>query len=101
LLTLIVLLIALAGPETRSESVLYWPILLLKLQLSIVYLFAALSKLNSQYLSGFMLAPNFRKSLMFPPRVLSAFAAASILVEVFLAFALWSMRLRKPAVING
>ena len=101
LLTLIVLLIALAGPENRSESVLYWPILLLKLQLSIVYLFAALSKLNSQYLSGFMLAANFRKSLMFPPRVLSAFAAASILVEVFLAFALWSMRLRKAAVIIG
>lgn len=101
LLALIVLLIALAAPENRSETVLYWPILLLKLQLSIVYLFAALSKMNSQYLSGFMLAANFRKSLIPPPTVLSAFAVASILVEVFLAFALWSTRLRKPAVIIG
>ena len=101
LLTLIVLLVAVAGPENRSETVLYWPILLLKLQLSMVYLFAALSKLNSQYLSGFMLAANFRKSLIFPPSLLSAFAAASILVEIFLAFALWSTRLRKLAVIIG
>lgn len=101
LLTLIVLLVALAVPENRSETVSYWPILLLKLQLSIVYLFAALSKLNSQYLSGFMLAANIRKSLIPPSTVLSAFAAASILVEVFLAFALWSSRLRKAAVIIG
>jgi len=101
LLTLIVLLVAMADPENRSETVLYWPVLLLKLQLSIVYLFAALSKLNSQYLSGFMLGANFRKSLTFSPAVLSAFAATSVFVEVFLAFALWSTRLRKPAVIIG
>ena len=101
LLTLLVLLIALAGPENKSETVLYWPIFLLKAQLSIVYLFAALSKMNAQYLSGFMLAANFRKSLTFPPAVLSAFAAGSIFVEVFLAFALWSKRLRKAAVIIG
>lgn len=101
LLTLIVLLVAIADPENRSESVLYWPVLLLKLQLSIVYLFAALSKMNAQYLSGFMLAANFRQSLIFPPALLAAFAAASIGVELFLAFALWSTRLRKLAVIVG
>jgi hypothetical protein len=101
LLTLIVLLVALANPENRAETVIYWPVLLLKLQLSIVYIFAAVSKMNSQYLSGFMLAANFRKSLVFPPALLSAFAAASIFVEVFLAFALWSRRWRKPAVVIG
>ncbi|HEU4765972.1 MAG TPA: HTTM domain-containing protein [Pyrinomonadaceae bacterium] len=106
LLTLIVLLLTLseiARPD-GSPSVWRWPILLLQIQLSLVYFFAAVTKMNSQYLSGYMLAENLRRELpamIFNPRVLSAMAVTSIVVELTLAVSFWIKDLRKGAVVVG
>lgn len=101
LLALEVLLLAIANPSFGLPTVIYWPILLLKIQLSLVYLFAALSKINASYLSGIMIGPNLRSGLLFGPLTLRVFAVSSIIVEVFLAVAFWSSRLRKVAVVIG
>jgi len=106
LLSLIVLLLTLSeiGRPDGSQSVWRWPILLLQIQLSIVYFFAAVTKMNSLYLSGYMLGANLRRNLpalFFNPRVLSAMAVASIVVELTLAVSFWIKDLRKGAVVLG
>lgn len=101
LISLEVLLLAIANPTMKSHTVPYWPILLLKIQLSIVYFFAAVSKLTPVYLSGWMIGTNLREGIVAGPNTLKAFAVASIMVEVFVALALWTPRLRKPAVVVG
>ncbi|HEU4715132.1 MAG TPA: HTTM domain-containing protein [Pyrinomonadaceae bacterium] len=106
LLTLIVFLLTLSeiGRPFGSQSVWRWPILLLQIQLSIVYFFAAVTKMNSLYLSGYMLGENLRRGLpavFFNPRVLSAMAIASIVTELALAVGFWIKDLRKGAVVVG
>lgn len=106
LLTLIVFLLTLSeiGRPPGAQSVWRWPILLLQIQLSLVYLFAAVTKMNSLYLSGFMLGAFLRRNLpalVFDSRVLSAMAVASILVELALAVSFWIKGLRKAAVVVG
>ena len=105
LLCLIVLLLTVAEIGRPSESSVWrWPILLLQLQLSIVYFFAAITKMNSVYLGGYMLGANLRRNMpaiAFNPRLLSAMAVASIVIELFLAGAFWVPRLRKSAVVIG
>ena len=66
LVTLVVLLLTIADSGARfsldarrsggRDMILEWPILLLKIEISIVYFYAALLKINPQYLSGAMLA---------------------------------------------
>src|SRR4029079_19384281 len=66
LATLVMLLLTIAESGARfsldarwaggRDLILEWPIVLLKIQISIVYFYAALLKINSQYLSGVMLA---------------------------------------------
>lgn len=101
LISLEVLLLAIANPHFGDRAVAYWPIFLLKAQLSIVYFFAAVSKLTPAYLSGWMIGANLRRSIVVGPNTLRAFAIGSIVVEIFLAFALWSPRWRKLAVVVG
>jgi hypothetical protein len=106
LLTLIVLLLTLAefGRSGESQSVWRWPIVLLQIQLSIVYFFAAVTKVNSVYLSGYMLGAALRQDLpraVFNPRVLTMLAVASIVIELFLAAAFWIRRFRRLAVLVG
>lgn len=106
LLCLIVLLLTLAevGRPSESNSVWRWPILLLQIQLSIVYFFAAVTKVNSVYLKGYMLGSNLRKDFpaaVFMPRMLTTLAVASIVIELFLAGAFWVRSLRKSAVLVG
>jgi hypothetical protein len=106
LLCLIVLLLTLAevGRPSESNFVWRWPILLLQIQLSIVYFFAAVTKVNSVYLKGYMLGSNLRKdfpALVFAPGMLTTLAVASIVVELFLAGAFWVRSLRKSAVVVG
>ena len=91
----------------RSE-VPAWPVLLLKIQVSIVYCFSALAKITPRYLSGEVLALSLKQEgwsavpeAWRTPAVLAALAAASIVVELFIAFALWSRRLRLSAVVAG
>jgi hypothetical protein len=85
-----------------------WPMHLWKLQISIVYFFAALAKLNPTFLSGEMLANYWPTSgwLGFlaglrTPLVLQPMAWASVGAEFFLAFALWLPALRRLAVLVG
>jgi hypothetical protein len=106
LLCLIVLLLTLAevGRPSGSNSVWRWPILLLQIQLSLVYFFAAVTKLNSVYLKGYMLGSNLRKELpavVFTPGMLTTLAVASIVIELFLAAAFWVRSFRKSAVLVG
>ena len=112
LLSLEVLLLTLAGgpPPWRAKAatVPAWPVWLLKYQLSVVYLFAAVTKIVPTYLSGAVLFLTLKKEGFFafpqPLRtlpVLSILAAASIMVEIFLALALWSPKYRKVGAITG
>lgn len=85
-----------------------WPVLLLKIQLSVVYGFAALAKLNLPYLSGGVLNAYLgRKALLpFPDAartvaVMAALAWTSIALELFLAAGFWSRRRRRAAVLAG
>jgi len=80
-----------------------WPVLLMKIQLSLVYFFAAIAKLNAVFLSGYVIAsrtthPGIAHQ---SPMVLSGLAAASLAAEAWLSFALWFPRLRVAAMVVG
>ena len=101
--------LSLDTPRTgKRDLVAGWPILLLKLQVSLVYGFSALAKLTPQFLSGDVLSQTLKQHgwLTFPdywrtPQVLTTLAVSAIFVELFIAFGLWSKRLRWAAVIAG
>jgi hypothetical protein len=97
-----------ARQSGSRDLILEWPILLLKIQISIVYFYAALLKVNPQYLSGAMLASfwPFNELAALPGgwlsvQILPFLAVASILTELFLAVALWVPRLRWLALAIG
>lgn len=87
------------GPE---PDVARWPVLLMRLQLSIVYFYTALAKINPFFLGGHVIAqvvslpPPLRR-----PGVLAVLAAATVALELFLAFALWARTLRPWAFLLG
>lgn len=92
----------------KGVSVPAWPAVLLKIQLSIVYAFAAVTKITPLFLSGAILYLNLRPSGLFalPPAlrtlpVLSVLSGAAILTEIFLALALWSNKYRLIGVVVG
>jgi uncharacterized membrane protein YphA (DoxX/SURF4 family) len=79
-----------------------WPVLLMKIQLSLVYFFTAVAKINPHYLSGDVLGDrSILPAVLQPPIVLSGLAVVSIAAELFLAFALWIPRLRLWAFVLG
>ncbi len=85
-----------------------WPVWLLCAQVSIVYGFAALAKLNPDFLSGSVVAAYLRRDGLLalpaawrslePMLILSLLAICS---EAFLAFALWVPRWRPAALVVG
>lgn len=84
------------------------PVFLLKVQLSVVYAFAALAKINPGYLSGGLLAAAMRwdgplaiPDLLRSHLVLSALAFASVAGEALLAVLLWSPRWRRAGAALG
>lgn len=90
------------------ERVAAWPVFLLKAQVSIVYLFAALTKLNGEYLSGRALGqqlnPEFWAAIpkaLQGPALSMGLAVASLGVELFLAAGLWGRRTRLAAIVVG
>jgi Vitamin K-dependent gamma-carboxylase len=118
LISLIVLLLAVANAGARysvdawlgrgAATVAEWPLTLLKIQLSLVYFFGAVSKINSVYLSGVVLYLNLRPgglvSLPVSLRTLqtcAVLAAASVIVDMGLAFGLWLWRFRALTVVVG
>lgn len=90
-----------------DRPVVRWPLLLIMAQLSIVYAFSAITKLNSDFMSGSVLAGVLRQGLLpFPeslrtPEFLSIVAALTVFIELFIAVFLWSARLRVIAVALG
>ena len=117
LLGIVVVLLACAGADAefsvarwwrgRGRPVAGWPIFLLKIQLSLVYLFSALAKLNLTYISGVVVFGSLRVGpLALPmalrePGVLASIACVTILVELFLAVAFWSPVWRRSAAVVG
>ena len=94
--------------HTMRREVEAWPILLLKVQVTIVYFFSAVAKIRPQYLAGEILTLNLKEEgwLAVPeswrtPAIMSLLAVTSIIVEFFIAFGLWSPRLRLSAIIAG
>jgi predicted DCC family thiol-disulfide oxidoreductase YuxK len=83
-----------------------WPVWLLRLQVSLVYGYAALSKLNPDFLSGSVIASYLRREgplavpdawrFLEPMLVLSVLA---ITAEAFLSLALWSRHWRPAALV--
>lgn len=92
----------------RIDTVPAWLITLWKLQISIVYFFAGVAKINGEFLGGDVLANYWPTSgwLGFlaglrTPQVLQPLAWASVAAEFFLAFALWLPAFRRLAVAVG
>ena len=75
----------------------------LKAQLTLVYFFAAASKINFAFLSGVTIAGSLRPEFAFlrTPWILVPMAFAAIGSELFVADAIWQPRWRRAAVIAG
>lgn len=85
------------GPR---PGVPWWPQLLMMTQLSALYFFAGVSKINHEFLSGGPLSGWVRFSL--PEWVVAPMAMATIVTEVLvLAIGLWVPRVRVLAVAAG
>lgn len=90
------------------QEVAAWPVTLLKLQVTLVYGFAGLAKINLVYVSGAVLNAQlgWGSLLPFPEalrrwEVLAPLALLSILTELFLAGALWTRRWRPVGLSLG
>jgi hypothetical protein len=77
-----------------------WPILLLKIQLTIVYGFSAAAKINPSFLAGYLLRAGLR-TLGLPVQIAVVLAYATVAAELFLALALWFPATRRPAMLMG
>ncbi|WP_239579292.1 HTTM domain-containing protein [Microlunatus panaciterrae] len=82
-----------------AATVPWWPQLLIMTQLSVLYFFAALSKINPVFLSGRALKSWVRWPL--PDQVFPLLAVGTILTEFFLAGALWFRPTRRAAALLG
>ena len=85
---------------TRQTHASAWPATLMKVQVSVIYFYAGMAKLNPEWLSGDVLAANLGMSVFKPPTsnwftLPLAFAVPAI--ELFIAAALWSNRFRTAA----
>ena len=89
--------------STRREWVASWPNTLFRAQLSIVYGFAALAKINESYLSGEALRSFTSKpwATGWPDALFIALSLGSIVGELFVACGLWWEPVRRWAVVVG
>lgn len=80
-----------------------WPVLLMRILVTIVYGFAVLAKLNLIFLSGLVLRQQLRVPGIehLPPWFFMLLAMASVATEAFLAYALWRKPLRVVAYLVG
>lgn len=88
-----------AVTSRSAREVPWWPRLLMMSQLSVCYFFAAVSKVNAAFLSGVPLAGWTWFPL--PVQAFQILAVGAVATELFLAFALWSRRWRRPAALLG
>lgn len=94
-----------ADPDGQVPS---WPVTLVKIQLTVLYFFSTISKINASYLTGIVMYVNLRpgiKTLIGTdppvPALMVVVAVVSLLIEGFLAVALWSPRRRARAASIG
>ena len=90
----------------KRPDVPFWPIALLMVQITTLYAFTALSKLNSAFLAGETMVLRSESSLSVPlgdfaPWAVSVMAISAVCVEGFLAVGLWHPRLRPAAFALG
>lgn len=90
------------------RTIAAWPLMLLRVQLTVVYLFAGISKIGATYLSGSVVALSLRSEgpLAIPVEwrvfeVMAVLSVLSILAEVGLAIGLWLPRWRRAAFVLG
>jgi predicted DCC family thiol-disulfide oxidoreductase YuxK len=92
---------------TDADAAPAWTILALRAQLTILYAFAVLAKLNPSFLSGSVVAASLRRGGLAFPETWITFEwmfLLSILVivgEAFLAVGLWRRRWRPAAFVVG
>lgn len=84
---------------SQQATVPMWTVVPIMSQISIVYLFTAISKVNPVFLNGDMLRSAMWIQLPEPLYVPLSYCAVAL--EFFLAFALWSRRLVKVAIALG
>lgn len=89
------------GAWNRSVRVPYWPAFLVKFQITTVYAWTAISKLNEQYLSGEVIGQHLREWVPLAPQLLPLLALGSVGIELFLSVALWIRALRPLAFLAG
>ena len=93
--------------DIAQTTVPAWPIFLMKLQVSVVYGFAALTKLNDTFLSGRVLAGSLGRGPLAPPEswlvpdVLAPLAILAVATELSVGIFLWRRRGRRIAVLLG
>ena len=100
--------ISMDARQRERATVPGWPIWLLKVQVSIVYIFSAIAKLTPQYLSGEVLTESLKQVGFFTvpmawrvPLGMKLLAIGAIVMELFVGLGLWSRRLRPVAVVAG
>lgn len=77
-----------------------WPVLLLKIQLSIIYASTAMAKINPSFLRGEVLQASLRFADV-PGKLAIALSLIAVGAECFLALALWFRVTRRPAMLVG
>jgi hypothetical protein len=88
----------------QSRSVPRWAVLLIMLQLTSVYLFAAVTKINEGFLSGAVMERSFEPSMLERVEILmplEVLAPLAIVTELFLAAAFWHSTARWAALPVG
>jgi hypothetical protein len=92
---------SLAARERGGRTVCWGDQVLLMAQLSVCYLFAALSKLNPGFLSGDGLQSYVTVRVDLPGPVWAVLAGAAVLTELGLSLGLWLPRTRWVAGVAG
>lgn len=93
--------------EDRRTALPAWPIFLIKVQVTVVYVFAAVTKLNPVFLSGRLLNIQLGKGLvpvpdwLLVPGYLSLLSVFAVCGELLIAIFLWRSRGRHIAVLCG
>lgn len=85
----------------KTSWVPYWPAFLVKAQVSSVYAWTAIAKINQEYLSGEVLDTYLQPWVPIPQELLPLAAIMSIVVEASLAVLLWMPRFRKLTIALG
>lgn len=85
----------------KSARVPYWPAFLIKVQITSLYAWTSVAKVNEQYLSGEVISTYLHDWVPISSELLPSAAVLSILAEAFLAVALWIPQLRKSAYVVG